>query len=286
MLRADAVVDAVEPGLQIGEDEVDHRHELFGHFGVAAIGNCMVVVASLAQTGIAAPIVGDDQRAWHDGTLDKATQGIGAAVDGQSHSTGIAAILPLVLCRARLPVANLDSGGHQRFVVDAPAFAARPSTDPRLIDLDMFFRPTTDAVLVRTHHARAQFVQDAEGSFVSCQAKLPLKLHRRHARRLAGDEVSGPEPDAERRMTALHDGADQETGLAAARTALQNTRSGDNAEGLGDQAAMRADKARPAGTPKIGSARRVIRKQLLKLWERSGESQIVALMDVNGRHDG
>src|SRR5271166_309045 len=109
MLRADAVVDAVEPGLQIGEDEVDHRHELFGHFGVAAFGNCMVVEAPLAQAGIAAPIVGDDQRAWHDGTLDKATQGIGAAVssDGQSHSTGIAAILPLVLCRARLPVANL-----------------------------------------------------------------------------------------------------------------------------------------------------------------------------------
>src|SRR5208283_5823434 len=66
MLRADAVVDAVEPGLQIGEDEVDHRHELFGHFGVAAFGNCMVVEAPLAQAGIAAPIVGDDQRAWHD----------------------------------------------------------------------------------------------------------------------------------------------------------------------------------------------------------------------------
>ena len=62
-------------------------------------------------------------------------------------------------------------------------------------------------------------------------------------------------------MTAFHDGADQETGLAAARTALQNTRSGDNAEGLGDQAAMRADKAvRPTRAPKIGSARRVIGK--------------------------
>ena len=289
MLRAHAVVDAVEPGLQIGEDEVDHRHELFGHFGFAAFGNCMVVEAPLAQAGIAAPIVGDDQRAWLDGILDKATQGIGAAVssDGQSHSTGIAAILPLVLCRAWLPVANLDSGGHQRFVVDAPAFAARPSTDPRLIDLHMLFRPTTDAVLVRPHHARAQFVQDAEGSFVSCQPKLPLKLQRRHARRLAGDKVSGPEPDAERRMTAFHDSTDQEAGLAAARTALQNTRSGDNAEGLSDQAAMRADKAvRPAGTPKIGSARRVIGKQLLKLRERSGESQIVALVDVHSRHDG
>src|SRR5208337_4968076 len=42
----------------------------------------------------------------------------------------------------------------------------------------------------------------------------------------------------------------------------------------------------PAGTPKIGSARRVIGKQLLKLRERSGECQIVALMDVHGRHDG
>ena len=88
-------------------------------------------------------------------------------------------------------------------------------------------------------------------------------------------------------MTAFHDGADQETGLAAARTALQNTRSGDNAEGLGDQAAMRADKAvRPAGAPKIGSARRVIGKQLLKLRERLGKSQIVALVNVHSRHNG
>ena len=48
MLRAHAMVDAVEPGLQVGEDEVDHRHELFGNLGVAAFGNCMMVVASLA----------------------------------------------------------------------------------------------------------------------------------------------------------------------------------------------------------------------------------------------
>ncbi len=48
MLGAHAVMDAVEPGLQIGEDEVDHWHELFGNFGVAAFGNCVVVVAPLA----------------------------------------------------------------------------------------------------------------------------------------------------------------------------------------------------------------------------------------------
>ena len=88
-------------------------------------------------------------------------------------------------------------------------------------------------------------------------------------------------------MTSFHDGADQETGLAAARTALQNTRSGDNAEGLGDQTAMRADKTvRPTGMPKISSARRVIGKQPLKLRERLGKNQIVALVDVQSRHDG
>jgi hypothetical protein len=102
-------------------------------------------------------------------------------------------------------MANPDSGGHQRFMVDAAALAARPSTDPSFIDLDVLFRATADTVLVRPHHASAQFVQDAESGFVSCQPKLPLKLHRRHARRLAGDEIGGPEPDTEWRMTALHD---------------------------------------------------------------------------------
>ena len=44
---------------------------------------------------------------------------------------------------------------------------------------------------------------------------------------------------------------------------------------------MRADKAvRPTGALKIGGARHVIGKKLLKLRDRSGESQIVALVDV------
>ena len=82
-------------------------------------------------------------------------------------------------------------------------------------------------------------------------------------------------------MATFHDGADQEAGLASARTALHNNGAGDNAERLGDQAAMRAYKAvRPAGAPKIGSACRVIGKQPLKLRKRFGESQIVTLVNV------
>ena len=88
-------------------------------------------------------------------------------------------------------------------------------------------------------------------------------------------------------MTAFHDRADQEAGLAATRTALQNTGSGDNAERLGDLAAMRADKAvRPTGALKIASTCSVIGKKPLKLRERLGKSQIVALVDVHLCHDG
>jgi len=108
--------------------------------------------------------------------------------------------VPDPVCWTEAP-SDLKSLGRQR------ARWQKGLLDTLMPNLDMLFRPTTDTVLVRPHHARAQFVQDAEGGFISCQPKLPLKLHRRHPRRLAGDEVRGPEPDAERRMTAFHDGA-------------------------------------------------------------------------------
>ena len=74
--------------------------------------------------------------------------------------------------------------------------------------------------------------------------------------------------------------------MAAARAAFHNTRSGDNAVGFGDHAAVWADKAvRPTGSLKIGSARRIIGELPLKLRERLRENQIVALVDVHSSHD-
>ena len=90
MLRAHAVVNAVEPSLQITEDEVDDRHELLGQLGVAAFGNGVMVISLLPQATVAAPVVGDDQRPRHNGALDESPQGTGAAVgsDGDpSHKT-------------------------------------------------------------------------------------------------------------------------------------------------------------------------------------------------------
>jgi len=126
---ADAMMNAVQPRLQVREDQMDDRHKLLRHLWVTALGNRMVVVAVLAQPAIAAPIIGDDQRAGSDDTLDEAPQRSGASVGSncQADPTSIATVPSVVLGSARLPVVHLDSGSHQRFMMDTSTFAARPS---------------------------------------------------------------------------------------------------------------------------------------------------------------
>ena len=87
-----------------------------------------------------------------------------------------------------------------------PAFASGPSSNPRFIDFDMLLRLAANLVALGTNHPGAELVKDAEGGLVTRQAKLALKLDGRHSRRLAGDQVSRPEPRRQRRVTALHDG--------------------------------------------------------------------------------
>ena len=53
----------------------------------------------------------------------------------------------------------------------------------------MLSGPAANPVLIGSHHARAELVQNAEGGLISRQPKLPLKLHRRHALRLAGNQA-------------------------------------------------------------------------------------------------
>ena len=88
MLCDHAMVDAIEPILPTAEDEVDVGTEPFGHVGGAAISGRMMIIAAYPKTAIAAAIVGDDQRAWHDGALDEAAHRNSAAVgtDTNSHA--------------------------------------------------------------------------------------------------------------------------------------------------------------------------------------------------------
>ena len=66
MLWAHAMVDAIEPILHVVEDEVDDRHELFGHLGVVAFGNGVVIIAACPQAAIAES--GPDDRNTPTGT--------------------------------------------------------------------------------------------------------------------------------------------------------------------------------------------------------------------------
>jgi hypothetical protein len=79
----------------------------------------------------------------------------------------------------------------------------------------MLITLAADAVLIGPHHASAQ---------------LPLKLHGGYSRCPAGDQIGRPEPDIQRRMAALHDGAHQKTSLAMTCSALQNARPGSDAK--------------------------------------------------------
>src|SRR5208282_1330340 len=226
MLGADPVMDAVDPSLQIGEDQVDDRQEFLCDLWVSAFGDRVVVKTALAKAGIAAPVVGDDQRSGSDGVLDESAERLCATVgyDGQTNTSRVATVFPIVELGSRLPVTHLHGAGDENLVMNAPAFASGPSSNPRFVHFDMLLRLAADLVALGAHHPGAELVKDAEGCFVARQAELPLKLNGRHSRCLAGDQVGRPEPSRQRRVTALHDRPGHQAYVFATRAAAQNAR--------------------------------------------------------------
>src|SRR5271170_440604 len=64
MLMTDPVMDAVQPRFQVGEDEMDDWQILLGDLRIAPFSDGEVFVAALGEAGVAAPVVGDERRAW------------------------------------------------------------------------------------------------------------------------------------------------------------------------------------------------------------------------------
>ena len=146
----------------------------------------------------------------------------------------------------------------------------------------MLSGPASNPVLIGSYHASTELMQNAKGGFISRQPELPLKLHRRHALRLAGNQISRPEPYAERRVAALHHGANQKTGLAAAGSTRQDAGPRGDAERLRDNTAVRAGEAAlPARLFKISGAKLVVREKPLELRERFRERKVGAVENVH-----
>ena len=284
VLVTDPVMDAVQPRFQVCEDEMDDWQILLGDLRIAPFSDGEVFVAALGKAGVAAPVVGDERRARHNGALNEAAEQLRAAVrhDGEPNPPGIATTLPLVELGARLALANLHSVGDKNLIVDATAFAARPAASPGFIDFDVLAGPAADPVLIRAHHPRAELVEDLERRLVARQAKLSPKLHGRHAGCLAGHQIGRPKPYAQRRVRARHDRSHRQSGVTAALAAAQDARTICEAERLSRRLTMGANKpVAPASLLQVGGAGRVVGKKSLELWERLWEPKIATLVNVH-----
>ena len=277
VLVTDPVMDAVQPRFQVGEDEMDDWQILLGDLRIAPFSDGEVFVAALGEAGVAAPVVGDERRARHNGALDEAAERLRAAVrhDGEPNPPGIATTLPLVELGARLALANLHSAGDKNLIVDATAFAARPAANPGFIDFDVLAGPAADPVLIRAHHPRAELVEDLERRLVARQAKLSPKLHGRHAGCLAGHQIGRPKPYAQRRVRARHDRSHRQSGVTAALAAAQDAKTICEAERLSRRLTMRANEpVAPASLLQVAGTGRIVREKSLELGERLWEPKI------------
>ena len=286
VLVAHAVMNATQPRLQVGEDEMNDRQILLSDLGVASLGDGEVFVAALGEAGIAGPIVGDDRRTRSNGTLDKAAERFRAAVwhDSESDTSGVATALPLIELGSRLALSHFNGAGDKKLVVNAPALAARAAADPGFVDFDMVAGLAADAVLIRPNHTSAELVEDLKGGFVTGKPDLALELCGRHAGRLAGNQIGRPEPYAQRRMGALHDRPRRQPGVAAALSTAQDAGPAGEAERLCRRLAMGADEpVTPPRLLQVGGTGRVIREKSLKLGKRPRKRKVFALRNIHPR---
>ena len=287
MLGAYPVMDTVDPGLQVGKDQVYDRQEMFRDLRVAAFGDCVMVEAALSEASITAPLIGDDQRSGSDGVFNEPAERMSTAVGdySETNTPRVATVFPIVELGSGLTVAHLDGARDENLVMDAPAFATGPSSDPGLIRFNMFLRLATNLVALRAYHSGAQLMKDAEGRLIARKAKLPLKLDGRHSRCLTSDQIGRPEPGRQRCVAALHNGPGHQADVFATGSATQNARARLEAERLADNAAPRAGKPiTPAGLFEIGRACRIVGENALKFRQRLGERQVFTRQDIHGHH--
>jgi len=181
-----------------------------------------------------------------------------------------------------LALTDFDGACHDDHIVDAAPLAVRTTAHVGFIGLDDFFGFTADPILIRSHHADAQLVKNLEGSFVARQSELPLELNSRYAWCLTGDQIRRPEPNRERRVCALHDGASGEARVAVAMATPENAGAIGKAVRLTMRAAVVTDESiTPSGALKVGRARRFVREQSLEFWKRARKRQVVSLKHVD-----
>lgn len=288
MLMTDAMVGSHKPRLQIGEDEVDDRQILFGNLGIATFGDGEVIVATLGEAGITTPIISDDLCAGRNRSFNEAAKRLRATVrdNGEPDTTGVAPALALIELGPRLSLPDLNGSGDKDFIVDAPAFSTGSPADVAFVDFDVLVGIAAYTILIWTHHAGAELVENLEGCLVTGDAQLPLKLHGRHSRRLASHQIGSPEPDIQWRMRTFHHRPHRQPCVAPALAASKDAGTAVKSKGIAHRRTIRADESvAPTQFQQVKCAGLVIREKPLEFWKGVRERKIVASMNVHEHGD-
>jgi len=263
MTRFDsAVMGAIDPRLQIGEDKMDHRQVFFRLPRVAPEDKRTVLVPHGGKTVISLPAVSANDGAGRYIVINKygecfsITTGkrnicpFDARDNAEPEAPRISEFLGRNAARTTLPgilaCPNFDRANNRRLVMSSPSFATRAPANAAFIYLDGMRRP--DGIAVWSHHASAELMKHRERRLICSNIELALKLDGGLAWRLCRHEISAPKPRRERHMARLHNRPGGERRILFASPATQyNRRAGCETVRLADVPAPRASEAvRPA----------------------------------------
>ena len=223
-----AVVHAQSPALEVGEDPVNPHQNLVS-FPVA---NHPFLQRIVGQASVTAPAIGDHPRIRRDRPSDESAKRPGSVVLNRLKPNA-----------ARLAaLRQFHRSGHE----DTP-------------------RSTAQEAPVRVDHRPTQLMEKQPGALVAANAQLRLKLERRDAVGMRGQEMRGQEPRPERQVAAVHHCTRRHRGLASAACALAEETLPLQLPALRAAAGRAAEASAPAQPGQMAGAGIVVWEELLEL---------------------
>jgi len=166
-------------------------------------------IAAFSERVIAIPSICHDYRPRLDRSLNKPTERTRCPIRDNLHpkSPGVSSVPTWYAFDVLgFPLPHFDGADNEHLIMNTAAFPACPAANPGLINLDMIFLTTANAVAVGTDHTGPQLVKNLERRFIPLNAELSLELNRRDACGIRSSKVCRPEPDRQRGARVLHDG--------------------------------------------------------------------------------
>jgi hypothetical protein len=292
-----AVMSAIDPCLQIGEDKMDHWQVLFCLLWIASERENIMFIANPTKVVISLPAVSanDGTRRhvlrYESGERLNVTAGersnylFHAGDDAEPKTPGISefldrntAFVSIFPFRAAsfgvLTGPHFDCSNYRCLMMGTPSFAPRAAPYKAFIYLDRMRR--ADSIAVWPYHASAEFVKHRKRRLIGSNIKLALELKSGLARRLRRHEVGAPKPSRERHMARLHDRSGRERRIFLTGPAAQDDRRAryETVRLASERARWAGEAVRPAHRLQITGASAVIGEDALKFRETRWEGCI------------